>query len=273
MRGYGDLQADTATGATRAASDYGISLQDIGRQRDYGLADILRSSTRAGEDVNRQGGQIQQDYSRGLADLLTARTNANTDYQSNVATLDRNFAQLGRHQGQSAAAAGVSAGGALAQALQKRTTNQAIERAPIDTNFQRFNDASNLTQTRLGENRDQSLAQLEQQRLRSIEDNQTASDRLTSQYGTGQSSYQAGSNPWADAWLAKNPGSKLPGGPIDAGTAGLAASLSFQRGAEDRTNTLARGGRELKAYQQDLIPTRFYSAAGLTPYTPPRKKR
>jgi hypothetical protein len=271
QRGYGDLQSDTSRDSTRAASDFGIGLSDITQTRDYGLADILRGKTRAGEDINAQGGQIAQDYSRGLADLLTARTRGGEDYRSSVATLDRNYQQLGGHQGQATAAAGAGAGGALAQALQKRTANEAIQRAPIDTNYNRFTADSAQAETRLGQNRDEAVAQLDQARQRGIEDYGTQQDRLTTQFGTGGSSYQGG-NAWADAWLGKNPGAQLPG-TTDNGLSGQRLSLQFQRGSEDRSTGLARGGRELNAYQQDLIPTRYYAAAGLTPYTPPKRKR
>jgi hypothetical protein len=52
--------------------------------------------------------------------------------------LTRQYGQLGRNQLQGANQAGVIRGGALLQSAAKRAENQAIDRQPLDTNFQRF---------------------------------------------------------------------------------------------------------------------------------------
>jgi hypothetical protein len=52
--------------------------------------------------------------------------------------LSRNYAQLQNRQAQGHARAGVMGGGAVLQAAAKRAANQAIEQAPIDTSYSRF---------------------------------------------------------------------------------------------------------------------------------------
>lgn len=130
IRDYGE--PGTALGG-RAGEDYATGKAGVQRNLDYGLADIGRSS------------------GRSLADLLTSRGRAGEDYKTNVEGLHRNFAQLGAAQTQTARAAGVQRGGALQQALAKRTANEAIARQPIDTGFARFGQDSQLAQGRLGE--------------------------------------------------------------------------------------------------------------------------
>lgn len=273
QRGYHDVQSDTSKQNVRSAADFSTQMQDIGRQRDYGLADILRSETRGGQDLATQRTGVERDFGRGMADLLTARTRGTEDYNASVGTLNRNYQRLGSSQAQALTAGGAGGGGAFEQAQAKRTANQAIDRAPLDANYGRFMADSQQSQQRLDENHTQAVAALDLSGQRAGEDIGTARQRLTAQLGTGESTYKPGSNAWADAWLAKNPGQQLPGGPHDVGYAGLSAALSYQRGNEDRATNVQRAGRELNAYQQDLVPTRYYSAAGLTPYTAPKRKK
>lgn len=131
VRDYGE--PGTALGG-RTGEDYGLGKQRAFTSLSQGLQDVGRGSEQS------------------LADLLTARTRAGEDYASNIAGVQRGFAQLGAQQGQAARAAGVQRGGALAQALAKRTSNEAIARAPIDTGYQRFGEDSALAESRLGEN-------------------------------------------------------------------------------------------------------------------------
>lgn len=273
VRGYGDLSRDTRRAGTRAQNDFNIGLEDIGRVRDYGIADLTRTGARTGEDIAQQGGEIAQNYERGFADIGQQRTRATEDHSSALANLQRRYQLLGNSQSQAANAAGLGRGGALQQALRKRTANQALDQQPIDQGFNRQIDDLKTAETRLGENRDQAVAMLDRSRTRAGEDLSTQGFRLTQQYGSGESRYQAGSNPWVDAWMKKNPGQAPPGGPIDTGFEGQRLGLGYQRGAEDRATQVRRGGRELNAYQQDLIPVRYYSAAGLNPYTPRKRRR
>jgi hypothetical protein len=109
QRGYGDLQQDT----------------DIANQR--GEDDFLLGS-----------GELQKQLQRQLADAATSRTNQHADYETGIADLIRGYTRQGVSQAEHANAAGVvGTGGALQQALEKRTANLAHDRAPLDTNEQR----------------------------------------------------------------------------------------------------------------------------------------
>lgn len=142
-RGLGDLLSDyvrdygepgTALGG-RAGEDYATGKAGVQRSLDWGNEDIGTTADRS------------------LADLQRNRARAGEDYNSNVEGLHRNYAQLGSAQTQTARAAGVQRGGALAQALTKRTSNEALDRKPIDTSFARFGQDSAQAEGRLGEDR------------------------------------------------------------------------------------------------------------------------
>lgn len=119
-RGYEYMQEDFPVNKARAQDDYLTATQND--QTDYQNA----------------LGDLTQTHDRSLSDLLMGRTRGTEDYNASIAGLDRSYQRLGGRQAQSAAAAGVSGGGALAQALAKRTANEATDRAPIDTNYNRF---------------------------------------------------------------------------------------------------------------------------------------
>src|SRR3954463_8562660 len=133
QRGYGDLGQDYTVGKTRAQDDY---LTATG----YDQADYQNAL-----------GDLTQTHDRSLSDLLLGRSRGAEDYNSSIAGLDRSYQRLGGRQAQSAAAAGVSGGGALAQALAKRTANEAIDRAPIDTNYNRFLSDSQTQEGRVNQ--------------------------------------------------------------------------------------------------------------------------
>jgi hypothetical protein len=133
QRGYGDLGQDYTVGKTRAQDDYLTATQND--QTDYQNA----------------LGDLTQTHDRSLSDLLLGRTRGTEDYNASVANLDRSYLRLGDQQTQAANAAGVIGGGALAQALQKRTANEAIDRAPIDTNYNRFLGDSQTQEGRINQ--------------------------------------------------------------------------------------------------------------------------
>lgn len=149
-RGLGDLLSDyvrdygepgTALGG-RAGEDYATGKAGVQRSLDWGNEDIGTTADRS------------------LADLQRNRARAGEDYTSNVEGLHRNYAQLGSAQTQTARAAGVQRGGALAQALTKRQSNEALDRKPIDTSFARFGQDSAQAEGRLGEDRTRATNQL-----------------------------------------------------------------------------------------------------------------
>lgn len=108
QRGLGDLTLDTERDNTRALNDYGIGQHQI----RGALASALTSNA-ISENRLRQ-------------DTATATSN-----------LQRQYAQQGQGQAQAAQAAGAVGGGALAQALLKRTANQARDQQGIDQQQQR----------------------------------------------------------------------------------------------------------------------------------------
>lgn len=119
-RGLADLQGQIGTQQARDVTDYGSQVARLGQQQEQGRQDLT------------------QQYQRGQYDLANARGWATDDFNRNVALLARQYEQKGRNQLQATNQAGVIRGGALLQSAAKRAENQAIDRQPIDTNYQRF---------------------------------------------------------------------------------------------------------------------------------------
>lgn len=153
QRGYGNLQEDAATQSTRTLADLTFGQAQIGQGYDRNVFDLTTSRD------------------RGLADIGTSRTRGTEDYNRNVQMLQRSYERLGGRQQEQINAAGVLKGGAILQAAAKRKANEAIDRQPLDTNYQRFGQdldtqTGRLNQdygtqfTRLGEDRATSLSQL-----------------------------------------------------------------------------------------------------------------
>lgn len=132
-RGLADLQGQIGTQGARDTTDYASQVSRLQQQQGFNS-----------EDLQRQLG-------RGQADLGLARTRGTEDYDRNVQMLTRQYEQLGRRQLQGANQAGVLRGGALLQAAAKRGQNQAIDRQPMDTNYQRFLADNTLSGQRLQE--------------------------------------------------------------------------------------------------------------------------
>lgn len=117
-RGLADLFADTSTARLRGANDHTTARDDIFRQRDEGLADLLSG------------------YNRGLADSQLGETRLGEDHSTAVENLMRSYTRLGGQQAQLASMAGLG-GSAAAQSASKRSANEALDQAPIDTGYQR----------------------------------------------------------------------------------------------------------------------------------------
>ncbi len=143
QRGLADLLEDTGTANTRDFRDYTQGAGDLNRQRDEGLADLLQGRGRFERDLGtartRGVADFEQSKGRLLGDYTQSTARAGEDYGRNIGELDRGYGRLRDQQGQAAQQAGAASGGALAQAVRKRTENQAWDRAPIDTNFKRGN--------------------------------------------------------------------------------------------------------------------------------------
>jgi hypothetical protein len=135
QRGYQQMSEDYPVGKTRAQDDYLTATQND--QTDYQNA----------------LGDLTTTHDRSLSDLLLGRTRGTEDYNTSLTNLDRNYQNLGNAQGGTItqAAGGTVQGGALLQALQKRQANEAIDRAPIDTNYNRFLSDSQTQEGRVNQ--------------------------------------------------------------------------------------------------------------------------
>jgi hypothetical protein len=178
----------------QAARGLGDLLSDY--LRDYGEPGTALGG-RSGEDYTVGKAAIQQGLDRALADLLQGRQRGAEDYGQSVTGLQRGFAQLGAQQTQAARAAGVARGGALAQALAKRSANEQIARQPLDTNFARFNADSATAEGRVREGAALDFSALDRGLLRGAEDASTGlarAQRENAQFGVDASAlrfYQA----------------------------------------------------------------------------------
>jgi hypothetical protein len=174
QRGLGDLRQDTALGNTRAAVDYGLGVEDYGRQ-----------------------------YGRGAADLNLALGRGESDYSRNVGLLQRSYTQLARRQAEAGRAHGVLSGGLAARAAAIRAQNEAIDQQPLDTGISRLRQDTQTQLGRLGEDRDLGIARLGLGYDRGVTDRGTAltrAERENTQFGLDvgtQEAYQAGQAGWA----------------------------------------------------------------------------
>lgn len=135
-RGFGDLLGQAGTDVSRAQTDYFQGQGDITTTRDRSLAGLLRMRT------------------RGTEDFGTARTRLGEDHGRATQGNERSYRRLGEGQAQQARAAGVASGGTLAQALRKRTENQAYDQFDIDRGRDRGMADIGTGERRLGEDVD-----------------------------------------------------------------------------------------------------------------------
>lgn len=133
QRGLFDLGQDVETAGTRAQNDFGLAQTEINRNRGWNLEDLTRSRDRS------------------LTDLQTSAARGGQDYQRNIEMLTRRYGILDRNQLQQRNVAGVIRGGAALQAAAKRAENQALDRQPLDTSYQRFTADNAQSQARVGE--------------------------------------------------------------------------------------------------------------------------
>jgi hypothetical protein len=240
QRGFADIQQDTEQAGQRANTDWTTDRTAATTQRGYGL-----------EDFGTQRANTERSYGRSLADLLTSRargtedfaqgrTRATQDRDTTFGNISRGYSRLGAQQGEQVAARGVAQGGTLAAALAARTQNEGLDRQPVQQGFDRFmadnsrDEGRFLTDSRQGEAR---LNEDETNALGQIDRN--------------QSRFLAG---------------------YDDPTTGLFAKLDtgYQRGVDDRAVDVARQGRELGFYNQDVGAARFFQA-GQMGYVPPQR--
>lgn len=123
------------------------------------IADIGTANSRSRSDLELGKQQIERQSGRSLADLLTSRSRGTQDYTADKGERTRQYGVLAGQQAERAASANVL-GGAIAQAAAKRAANQGREQGVADTNYNRFLDDSTLAESRLGEDKTLSLADL-----------------------------------------------------------------------------------------------------------------
>ncbi len=222
-RGLLDLQQDAGTQDLRDTVDYGL-----------GRDSIFRSQSRGLEDIGSRRQELDTSFSRGQQDLATGSERGQQDYQRNIEALTRRYAQLGTSQRQQQSRAGVMRGGAMLQAAAKRTANEAIDRQPLDTSFQRFQA-----------------------------DQAQAGQRLTEDHTfRGGLLDRAGTRLGEDTDLSLGDLALKMAPPDENNPFG---GRSFQ----DRTSTLTRAERENQQFGLDVQGQRGYQAAGAG-WTPPK---
>ena len=260
VTGYGQLpygSYDPSIYVNAQLANLGLANQ----HEDYNLAygangtarqDLATALARASQDYGLSNDSLQRGEGRGLADLLTARQRGDEDYQNQIKALQRQYDILGENQLQAVNQAGDTEGGALAQALQKRTANQAIDRAPLDTNYQRFVSDNTLAQQRLQEDANANLAGLQLSYGRGTGDYQTQFDRgmAAAQLGVGRAEgsnaiYQGGALAQAilqaSPTLATDP--RFQVGPNGVGVVGTTpyAATTYTDQATGKVYTPAKG--------------------------------
>jgi hypothetical protein len=152
-RGLADLRFDTRIANAWAGRDLSQSLADIGRKWGRGRFDINRSSRREGLKLDFREFDLGRDAKRGRQ-----------DFASRLASIGRDYANLGDRQRQSRNAAGTFYGGTAAAAAAKRATNQSLAEQPVRTAAGRMEEdlATNLgrigvSRTQLGQDTNTAL--------------------------------------------------------------------------------------------------------------------
>ena len=202
QRGYGDLTTDFT--------------------RDWGEPGTALSG-RMGEDYKSALGRLTQQRDWQTSDFDTQLSRGGQDFASAIANLRRSYDRLGNSQRQSAAAAGVASGGALAQALRKRTENEAWDRKPIEEGWSRLQADIATNRERATTQFDWQTGDLKTNYLRGGEDASLGlarGGRELAQYGIDASrlaNYSAGVvTPPATAPLAQLLGTRVPAAPKPA---------------------------------------------------------
>lgn len=89
------------------------------------------------QDIGLAGRRAQEDYGTQNTQLLHQKQYADQDYTHNVQMLTRQFAQLGRQQGEQARQYGVTSPGLALLSAAKRQENQGIAQGELDTTYLR----------------------------------------------------------------------------------------------------------------------------------------
>src|SRR6187397_14003 len=112
-RGLEDLETDVRAKRHFAKTDLAQALRDI-----------RTSTSRSRGDINRSASRGTQKIGEEESDVQLKATRANQDFDSQLANIGRQFADLGRRQRESANAAGVLDSGTEAASQAARGRNQ-----------------------------------------------------------------------------------------------------------------------------------------------------
>lgn len=128
---------------------YDPSLDAEERAAERGYGDLQQDTER---DRGRLFSNTYDPVLGAIPNLQRQLAEEGADYGRQVQELGRGFQRLGTGQDNAARAAGVDSGGVLAQALRKRTENEAFARVPIDTAHTRYGqqNAREQAQAELG---------------------------------------------------------------------------------------------------------------------------
>lgn len=179
QRGLEDTEENVRTKLHFGKTDLLQALRNIKVGTSRSRADINRKSARTGEELNNKE-----------SDLRTQSTRTNQDFDSQLANIGRQFAQLGQRQREGANAAGVLDAGTQAAGQAARSQNQALAEAPVNTARQRAGEDLYTALSRIGAARGQlasdteiSLRRLNQDRNR---------ERLLSRREFGRTKFEGG---------------------------------------------------------------------------------
>lgn len=128
-RGLQQTLQDTKTERKRTLQDLQQQLHDLAVNKKRGKQDINRSLSRGLQDIGTRRSGINLRASRG-----------NEDFQMNLEALARSYDRRAGAQTQAENAAGLIGGGAFQASANKRATNYALDRQPLDIAHQRLGE-------------------------------------------------------------------------------------------------------------------------------------
>lgn len=172
-RGLEDIETDVRAGRHFARRDLAQALRDIRTDTSRTRGRLNRDFARSRDDINRTTEREGHDLSERESDVRLKGERANQDFDTQLANIGRQFAQLGQRQGESANAAGVLSGGTQAASQVARGRNQQTAEAPVHVARQRVEEDLATALRRigtaggeLGEDSERELAELGEDRGR-----------------------------------------------------------------------------------------------------------
>lgn len=221
--------------ARQAQTGYQDLTTDTGLQKTYLSNDFVDSQNQIQQQQGNSLADLLRNYNRSSEDLGVQRDQANTNHARALQDLSQSRDNVGLKYTRLANSQlqGANAAGVLGGGAMAQASQKRAFNQGLDL------QPINTAQQREGQDYQTTLADL----LRT-------QGRVQQDYGTGVDR----TNTAATHDLQRG-------------------AVTYGRNVNQLDTTLARGGRDLTNYQQELIPLRFWSAAGLQQYTPPAKVR